>query len=149
MAQDYIFKEESDLEHYDASAFALRCFDNRFWIVFKHLIKGDETLDHIDLESTAGGAKVLASPEVESDREALLREIEKSVRLHHTPKVMLFNHIDCGAYGGSTRFNGNRDEELTFHVEELKRARAIVQERFPNLVVETYFIDEHGIMKIQ
>ena len=48
----------------------------------------------------AGGAKVLASPEREADREFVLDQIRKSMRLHGTRRVILMVHSDCGAYGG-------------------------------------------------
>ncbi len=148
MQKQYVHREPSDLSHYIADAFTVRCFDNRFWRAFKHFIKQSQNIGHIDLESLAGGAKVLASPEHETDREAVLREIEKSIRLHHVRCAMLFTHQDCGAYGGSVRFNGDMEQEFEFHAEELRRAAAIVRERFPDLAVEAYFIDTEGIIQV-
>ena len=142
----YIFHHSSDLNHYTAEAFTLRCFDDRFWKAFKNFLK-EQGYKHIDPESVAGGAKILSSPEKESDREFMLREIEKSIQLHHTQKVMLFTHYDCGAYGGLARFQGNGDEQLAFHQAELAKAKAAVLEKFLDIAVETYFIDAAGIIK--
>lgn len=143
---DYAFQFETDESHYGADAFAVRCFDNRFWKAFKRFIK-HLSLDHIDTESVAGGAKVFASPEKEGDRDFMLRELEKSIKLHHTTQVFLFTHKDCGAYGGSVRFSNDDEREINFHKEEHAKAQKVVEERFPGLTVETYFIDFKGVVK--
>lgn len=147
MERVYIFSKDTDLEeHYAAEIFAVRCFDDRFWKAFKHFLRS-RGFSHIDPESCAGGAKVLASPEKEGDRDFMLRELEKSIRLHGTKKVWLFTHSDCGAYGGLSKFGGDEEKEFQFYVSEHKKARKIVEDRFPNLSVETFFIDKHGIVK--
>ena len=77
----------------------------------------------------------------------MARELEKSVHLHHTKKVMLFTHEDCGAYGTSLRFDGDAQKEFEFHIAEHKNAREYLRQRFPDLSVDTYFIDREGIVK--
>ena len=145
--QNYIFPYASSLEHYTADAFVVRCFDNRFWSVFHKFIKA-QGLTQIDLESVAGGAKIFSSPEQEGDRDFMLRELEKSIKLHHTPKVMLFTHHECGAYGGFGRFNESRDAEMLFHQHEQAKAISVIGEKFPDIPVESYFIDERGMIKV-
>ena len=142
---NYEFEFPTNLEHYTAEAFVVRCFDDRFWKVFKRFLKS-RGVRHIDPESVAGGAKVLASPEQDGDRDFMLRELEKSIRLYHTKKVLLFTHHDCGAYGGIAKFNGNRDAELAFHRTEHTKARAIIAARFSDLLIENYFLNEKGVI---
>ncbi|TSC66948.1 MAG: hypothetical protein G01um101466_837 [Parcubacteria group bacterium Gr01-1014_66] len=142
----YVFSYPSSLGHYTAENFVLRCFDDRFWKVFKNFLKS-LGITHIDPESVAGGAKVLASPEKESDRDFLLRELEKSIMLHHTKKVLLFTHHDCGAYGGFTRFKNDWEAEFQFHTEEHQKAAKLLKKQFPDLAVETYFLDKNGVVR--
>jgi len=148
MEPHHLFTFPSSLDHYTAEAFALRCFDDRFSGAFREFIR-KKGFQHIDLESVAGGLKILASPEKESDQDFMLRELEKSIRLHRTRCALLFSHHDCGAYGGLARFGGDRDVELSFHLSEHEKAISIVCKRFPGLRVETYFIDGEGIVKIR
>lgn len=143
----YSYPEKSSLAHYTADVFVVRCFDNRFWKTFKHFMKNLGFRD-LDPESVAGGAKIFASPEKEGDRDFMLRELEKSIKLHHTKRVMLFTHQECGAYGGKERFK-NLDKEFEFHTEEHKKAKKVILDRFPELRVESYFINEDGIIKIE
>ncbi|MDP3772096.1 MAG: hypothetical protein Q8Q94_01815 [bacterium] len=145
LSDAFLFKFTTDLTHYTAEAFAVRCFDNRFWKAFHAFIK-NKKLGHIDTESVAGGAKIFASPEMESDRDFMFRELEKSIQLHHTRCVMLFTHHDCGAYGGLARFGGDSAAELAFHREEHANARAVILTRFPDLVAGSYFISADEII---
>jgi hypothetical protein len=147
MERVYVFSEDVSLEdHYTAQVFVVRCFDDRFWKVFKHFMRA-QGFEHLDPESVAGGAKVFASPEKDGDRDFLLRELEKSIRLHHTKKVWLFTHSDCGAYGGLAEFEGDEEKEFKFHVAEHEKARRVIKNRFSDIPIETFFIDMHGIIK--
>ena len=62
-----------------------------------------------------GGAKCLATPEQESEREFVVEQIRKSMRLHGTDRVVLMVHSDCGAYGGLARFRGDEEAEARYH----------------------------------
>jgi carbonic anhydrase len=94
----------------------------------------------------AGGAKVLASPEHEADREFVLEQIRKSMRLHGTRRVILMLHSDCGAYGGlAGGFRGDSAAEAAHHERELKRAAANLKASIPGVEVQGYFVDFDGI----
>lgn len=146
MIRKYVFKHESSLEHYVADAFMVCCVDDRFGGVLNEFIK-ELGFGHVDKKSPAGGVKLFASPEKESDREYMFREMAISIKLHNVKKVMLFSHHDCGAYGGFKAFHNHAGDELKFHQSEHKKAVDILRQHFPELVVETYFIDEKGIIK--
>lgn len=145
--REYMYKEKAKEGHYAADVFAVRCFDNRFWKTFKGFIKHQKMGD-IDPESVAGGAKIFSNPEKEGDKDFMLRELEKSIQLHKTNRVMLFTHSDCGAYGGLARFKNDEDEELVFHTKEHEKAREAIYSRFPDIPVESYFIYKHGVIRL-
>lgn len=142
---NYLFRQESHVDSYEAQALVLRCFDNRFWQTTKGFLKFMGVLRY-DPVTVAGGAKVLASPDQEQDFEHMIQELDKSIRLHKTRRCLLFTHHDCGAYGGLTRFK-DAETEFTFHVEEHDKIRKNVLARFPNLDVETFFVDRNGVIK--
>ncbi len=142
----YVSSYQTNLNHYTAQAFIVRCFDDRFRGAFEKFLKVKKIL-HADFESVAGGAKIFASPERKSDREFMIRELEKSIKLHKTRRVILLTHTDCGAYGGLARFGGDAERQDAFHRGEHKKAREVIKIAFPNLPVETYFIDLRGIIK--
>jgi hypothetical protein len=142
-----IYRHQSSIDHYHADAFAVRCFDDRFRACFFAFMT-KQCPGMFDFESVAGGAKVFASPEQTTDRDFMLRELEKSVALHNTHRVMLFTHYDCGAYGGLARFQGDEQEQFTFHRQELRTAADVVHKQFPGVTVETYFIDTEGVVAV-
>lgn len=144
--REYVFLKESSLEHYKAESFVVACVDDRFSETREDFIES-LGFKHVDPKSPAGGAKVFSSPFEESDKEHYLRELAVSIKLHHVKKVMLFTHHDCGAYGGFSKFNNNPNTEFEFHSQEHKKASEAIHERFPELEVETYFIDDRGIVK--
>jgi hypothetical protein len=98
-----VFHFEAPRERYDCDAAILWCFDNRFDLGFRQFLKRIGVA-HSDLIKIAGGAKCLASPELETDRRFVLEQIRTSMRLHNTKRVILMLHSDCGAYGGLPAF---------------------------------------------
>lgn len=143
MKKVFYFDAPHDKYHCDAAI--LWCFDNRFELGFRKFLKrmGIMNSDPIKI---AGGAKVLASPEHESDREFVLDQIRKSIRLHGTSRVILMLHSDCGAYGGlAGGFRGNAAAEATHHEQELQRAAANLRVAIPGIEVLGYFVDFEGI----
>jgi carbonic anhydrase len=113
------------------------CIDYRFWPQALLLLR--EKYGEFDLIGLAGASKNLASPNNQEDRRVVLENIETSVKLHKATKIILTNHLDCGAYGGSKKFNSSK-EEIFFHRKELQKAKRIVEKYFPKLAVETIFL---------
>jgi hypothetical protein len=143
--REYVFQGESSLEHYEGD-FVVACVDDRFSKVREDFLNS-LGIEHKDPKTPAGGAKVFSSPFKESDREHYLDELAISIRLHHSKKAILFTHHDCGAYGGFSNFSNDKDKEYEFHVSEHRKAAEAIKERFPDIEVETYFIDDKGIVK--
>jgi len=131
-------------EEYVADACIFFCFDDRFWRLRKTLIK-ERGFKNIDPVIVAGSAKTLAG-ENPAARDFLLDQIGISRRLHHVKEVILVLHIDCGAYGFSKSFP-SRDEEYRHHEAELTKAKAVVNGRFPDLVVSCFIADFDGLHK--
>ena len=154
-------------EHYQAEAAVVWCFDARFQPALEEL-KKKLGLEKIDLISVAGGAKDLVGPSgdealagnlnkifsyclkifrriLKFRHEALMgyliRQIEISVRLHNTKKIILMTHSDCGAFGGLKAFDNSEKVELARHIEILEQAKKTVMSRFPGLSVVACFVD--------
>jgi hypothetical protein len=82
---------DASREKYLCDAAILWCFDNRFELGFAKFLKRIGVV-HSDPIKIAGGAKCQASPERESDREFVLEQIRKSMRLHGTKRVIPMVH---------------------------------------------------------
>jgi carbonic anhydrase-like protein len=144
-----VFYFDSPREWYQADAAIVWCFDNRFELGFRKFLKRIGIINS-DAIRVGGGAKSLASPEQESDREFVLEEIRKSIQLHATRRVILMSHSDCGAYGRlDGGFSGDAHAEAQHHERELRKAAAVIAERLPGIEVQSYFVDFEGIWEVE
>jgi len=140
-----VFHFDAPREKYHCDAAILWCFDNRFELGFRKFLKRIGVVNS-DPIKVAGGAKCLASPELETEREFVLEQIRKSMRLHGTRRVILMVHSDCGAYGGlAGGFAGNAKAEAAHHQRELVLAAENLLKAIPGFEVQGYFVDFEGI----
>jgi hypothetical protein len=103
---------------------------------------------HPDMIIVAGGAKTLASPRNDFERDFILEQIRLSIRLHTCRRVILMSHSDCATYGGLAHFQNDRQAEAAHHKTELQRAADVVLANFPDVEVETYFVAFDGVWKL-
>ncbi|MGC2170974.1 MAG: carbonic anhydrase [Candidatus Sulfotelmatobacter sp.] len=140
-----VFHVNAPRDRYQCEAAILWCFDSRFDLGFRKF------LEHIGVVNSdpirvAGGAKCLASPELEGDRQFVLEQIRKSIALHGTRRVILMVHSDCGAYGGlAGAFGGDTQAEAAHHQRELVRAATSLLQAIPGIEVQGYFVDFEGV----
>ena len=140
-----LFHFDAPREKYQCDAAVVWCFDNRFEAGFRKFLKriGVYNSDPIKI---AGGAKCLASPDHDSDREFVLEQIRKSMRLHGASRVILMLHSDCGAYGGlAGGFGGDAGAEREHHRSEMEKAKASLTAAITGVRVEGYFVDFEGV----
>lgn len=139
-----VFHFDAQRANYECDAAVVCCFDNRFRLGFNKFLKR-RGIENPDVIRVAGGAKCLASPESESEREFATGQIRTSIRLHATKRVILMVHSDCGGYGGLARFGNDALREREHHQKELERAAEYLRAQFPEMEVGTYFVDFEGV----
>lgn len=142
-----VFHFASPREHYTADAAVVWCFDHRFHLAFSKFLKRRDIVN-TDIVKVAGGAKALASPANPCEREFVLDQIQKSIRLHSTKRVILMLHSDCGAYGGLAAFGNDPQLEAQRQEAELRRAADYLRQTIPGIGVEPYFVDFDGIWQV-
>ncbi len=148
MAKKLLLKSKISRKHYKADACVVWCFDDRFTKSRKKYFK-KLGLKRIDRVMVAGGAKDLTAKGGASDKKYVLKQIATSIRLHHTPLVILTTHSDCGAYGGFAAFKNNPAKEILRHAHDQKRVIATVKKTVPRGVrVESVFVDFEGVWHI-
>jgi len=139
-----IFHFESPRERYKCDAAVVWCFDNRFEMLLRKVVKR-LGLTYYDPIRIAGGTKYLASPDNENERQFVLEQIRLSIRLHETKTVILMLHSDCGAYGGLAAFDNDREREAENHRQEMHRAAEFLATQIPELEVKAFFVDFEGV----
>jgi len=125
------------MAHKEKVSIVLSCIDYRFWPDALSLL--EQKFGEFDLIELAGGSKSLASPSQKADKKAVLESIGVAVKLHGARQIVLTNHLDCGAYGGSKNFS-SQSEEIKFHGGELKKAEQVIKKAFPRLKVTQVII---------
>lgn len=126
---------------------ARSCIDGRFvkrtidWIC--EALKDDI----FDYRTGVGSSKAI----IDSlhDRASFFDVIRTSTRLHKVKQIWIFDHIDCGAYGGSKKFNYDREKEKEFHIKKLNDAEAIINEEFPKLKVRKLYVDWDEVHEVE
>ncbi len=117
-------------------AVVIHCIDFRFRkILNEYLMR--RFPEGYDLISVAGGVKRLLEDPVENN--FVLEQLQISHRLHSSKTIVLIQHEDCGAYGGSKEFE-NLAREQQFQQEQLAKARAFLKERFSECDIETSLV---------
>jgi len=139
-----IFHFDSPPEPYVADAAVLCCFDQRIHLATSKFLQRWGIV-RPDMIVVAGGAKTLASPRNDFERDFILEQVRMSIRLHRTQRMFLMSHSDCATYGGLAAFDGDRVREARHHQHELQRAAELVRVNFPELDVECFFVNFEGV----
>jgi hypothetical protein len=139
-----VFHFDSEPGPYVADAAVLCCFDQRIRLAVNQFLRRRGIL-RPDMIVVAGGAKTLASPRNDFERDFILEQVRMSIRLHRTSRLFLMSHSDCATYGGLAAFAGNRARESGHHEDELRRAAELVRASFPELAIACFFVDFEGV----
>lgn len=129
---------------HSCEAVVLSCIDFRFWKETVEFIEQELGIKSYDFPSLPGAAKAIN--ECASDDDLAMKCISVPCDLHHVKKIVIINHEDCGAYGGSGKFQDAK-EEMEFHKKELKKAKDKIFEKYPNkeyVLVYARLTDEKG-----
>jgi hypothetical protein len=142
-----LFHFDSPREVYRAGACVISCFDARFELVERKLLKrlGVACADRVRV---AGGAKGLSSPNEPAARAFLINQVRLSVRLHAPPVVLLVAHADCGTYGGFQAFGFDAEREVNHHRSELATAAAVLRKETPGLAIRAFFFGFDGAWEV-
>jgi len=124
MKIEYKFKDVHSCE-----AVVLTCIDFRFWRETVEFVEKELGIKDFDFPSLPGSAKAINDCLKEDD--LAFNCVSVSCDLHHAKKVVIVNHEDCGAYGGSAKFGGDQEKEQKFHEEELRKARKKLIDKYP------------------
>jgi carbonic anhydrase len=143
-AMEKIFHFDSPSAAYIADAAVLCCFDERIRTVTNKFLH-KQGIGRPDMIVVAGGAKTLAAPRNDFERDFILEQVRMSIRLHGTKTVFLMSHSDCATYGGLAAFGGDRERESRHHQQELQRAAELVKQNFPKVAVRCFFVGFDGV----
>lgn len=111
---------------HSCEAIVLCCIDFRFWRETLEFVEKELGLKSFDYSSFPGAAKA-----INEGSNLALECVKVPCDLHHVKKIVIINHSDCGAYGGSAKFDNNAEAEQKFHEEEIRKAKDKILEIYP------------------
>lgn len=129
------------MEQHTCKALVVHCIDFRFRKSLNAFLE-QKFGDSYDLVSIAGGVKRLVSDPL--DNNFILEQFKISHKLHEPEAILLIQHEDCGAYGGSVAFGDFSTEQEAQNLE-LEKAESILKEQFQQ-PVEKYLARLRGDM---
>lgn len=115
----------------------ISCIDYRFQEPLREFLN-QSFKGNFDLVCLAGSARVLCSAN-QNEKDLLLNQVKLAHSLHEIKRVFLINHQNCGAYGPELSHGTPKEKEK--HSDDLRLAKDIVSQHFPNLEVQTYFTE--------
>ena len=121
----------------------IACMDFRF---HQYLVRSLDTLLDLDefsydYRGVLGGSKAIIDPIA---RRQMFKSIDLAVKKHDISIILLADHIDCGAYGGSMKHKSEEEEEK-FHLDQLRKAKHILMKRYPQLKTILIYQDWHRV----
>lgn len=124
--------------------------DFRFIHGLRQWMEQRNLLGDCDVIAVPGAAKVLADPQMPEDADFFMRAVGVGVSIHRVQKIILMNHMDCGAYGGARAFT-SPDVEHQRYERDLRAAAIVLQERYPHIIVQLMLaaLREDGTVHIQ
>lgn len=126
----------------------LRCVDVRFHgglekALAQSFIPMGGLNEFISVGMPGGSRAVLEEPACS----VVFNALDIALRRHDANRLIIADHRDCAAYGGSD-LHYSAEEERTFHLEKLREAGRIAQASYPRLEVVLLYQDWDTITQI-
>lgn len=121
----------------------LMCMDFRFHKQISDLVSYAGYRD-FNIMALPGASKAVLN---DVSRDAVLSAVRLVIDAHGVKRVIIVDHVDCRAYGGSEAFADPSSEEQT-HEEALQQAAAILRDSFPGLEVVQVYADWDKVKQI-
>lgn len=129
-----------------ARALVLSCIDYRFIDDMIFFLESRPRLSSkYDVSVLAGASLGYNQGEYKYWKRTFLDFVLLAIDLHHIKEILVFDHMDCGAY--DIFYPGlelNSPEERCLHIKNIKKFRKRINKRFPELKCKGYLINYNG-----
>ncbi len=118
---------KSHIHKHKCTASLICCIDFRFWKATVNFVQNTLGIYDFDLITHAGAAKVLVEKKTDIIN-ILEKQIRLAERLHKVSMIIIVNHQDCGAYGGSGKFKNEKDE-FAHHSQHVRKGIELLKKK--------------------
>jgi carbonic anhydrase len=117
----------------------LTCMDHRYQEAIREILmaKHNINIDHVDRLAIGGASAAIVDG-------SMMPSIHIAVEKHKAKNLYIFDHIDCGGFGGQAAFDNDVDKEAQAHFESIDRAKEAVHKVLPEIVIVSYVVGLDG-----
>ena len=122
-------------------AMVLSCMDQRFQPIVYNFLKKKKLTGRYSSFTIAGASLGVTNKKFKKWHKTFWDNIETSIKLHHIKKLIVINHLDCGAakiINGKKIFS--KDIETRIHRESLQKIKKLFKNKYPRLNIELNII---------
>lgn len=144
---------ESELEEYEhthfAEAMVLSCIDYRFIDSVISFLETDPVLAYkYDLSTLAGASLGYNQDKFKCWAETFTQMTKIAIDLHSVKKIVIFDHMDCGAYAMFyPHITLGSEEERQLHIKNIKQCIEKLSLKFPELTYSAYLVHVDGLIE--
>ena len=118
-------------------AMVLSCMDPRFQPLIYNFLKKKKLIGKFSAFTIAGSAIGVTHAKFKKWHSVFIENLSISIKLHKIDKLIVVNHIDCGAakiVNGKKKFNFSNESEI--HRLSFFKLKKIIKKKFPKLKSE-------------
>ncbi len=142
MDRQILYRPGFKREDTAAEAVVIHCSDHRFQNSFRDFLTEWLRLRSYSLLAVPGGGHALSLEQfLPKFAKIALQNISFLVKRGQPRKIILIGHDDCLFFKEQAQFFFLETDLNQKQVANLRKARQLIQERFPRLPVELYFAD--------
>ena len=118
-------------------AMVLSCIDPRFQTIIYNYLRKRKLQGKYSLFTIAGSAIGVTANKFRKWHRVFWQNIEISIKLHKIKKLIVINHLDCGAAKLlNKRKSFDKEDEIIIHKNSFKKIRKIFKKKYPRLKIE-------------
>ena len=122
-------------------AMVLSCMDPRFQPIVFNYLKKRKLSGKYSSFTIAGSAIGVTANKFKKWHKTFWDNVKTSIKLHQIKKLIVINHLDCGA---ARILNGKKDfskiNETKVHKESFRKIKKIFRKKYPKLSIELKII---------
>lgn len=119
----------------------ISCIDFRFRKGLADWIEA-ELGGQSDIVAAAGASKAIMDEDTQA---TLLKQVKLAKQLHDIQDVHIVDHMDCGAYGGAAKHNGDEQAEIAEHQDLLSKAKELIESTVEGVSMHTHILGFEGM----
>lgn len=142
-----------NLEEYEATHFAealiLTCIDYRFIDDIVTFLEQDPRLSQrYDVSALAGASLGYNQKEFKYWGKTFIDILNLAIELHHIRQVIVFDHMDCGAYLlFYPGLKANSEEERLLHIKNINKFISTIRQKYPHLIYSGYIVNTDNTLE--